>query len=374
MPFAQINCFNHTDPCNKTTSQKDLPNLNNEFWDTSRKDRIISIVRTKGADLKPTENTKYGRSETREMDPKTGNKAAAKIGQYKGSVIAVRQAIFDLGPDGKAIGLQWHGSSTRPLVKGQWLYDKETDTYYLNVQLAETFKAKEKPFILVKGVKRGQIYDLAFGFNKDTFVAGFNWKSNNPIIKTVKINQDGSYSEDKGLYAKWGLYCQTDIKLPVKEQKDGTAIMAHFECALYHGDTLDLDIIDLDEGAFWRVNEQFDLDAPERFQLPPLKPTAPEKPTTPVPPSPTDGSSPAPSTPATPATPENTDELFKDVPQAKLASVQKLVKQIQGNIENGAKKTAKDNLSKLEDTLDNLDDSEGKALRAWCNEQRDAVK
>jgi hypothetical protein len=368
MPFAQINCYNHTDPTNHTTGSKDLPGLCNEFWDTNKKDRIIATSPTKGKDLKPTKNTKYGRSELREVDPRTGKGAAVRIDQFGGNIIAVRQCIFDLGPQGKAIGLQWHGSSTRPLVKGQWYHDKKDDTFYLNVQLAKTFKAKEHEFILVKGVKRGEIYDLAFGFNKNNFIAAYNWKTQNPVVEVVTINEDGSYSKDTGLYSKMGVYCQTDITCSYEEMREGQGQFALLEWSLYHGDVLDIDIINMDETAFWRVGETLTLDAPERTSLPSLEQPEPTPPTPPV-------EEPAkPQEPSKPVEEPQQEGLYTDVPEDQRPALEKLVEQIQGNMAKGAKKTAKTNLSKLEDRLDVLDDKEGQQLRVWCNEQRLALK
>lgn len=337
MPFAQINCFNHTDPTNHTTAVKDLPLLNNEYWDTSKKDRIIATAPTKGKNLQPTENTIYGRSELREIDPKTGKGMAALIGQYASNIIAVRQCIFDLGPEGKSIGLQWHGSSTRPLVKGQWYYDKKDDSFYLNVQLAKTFKAKEFEFILVKGVKRGQIYDLAFGFSKNTFVAAYNWKSEQPVIQTFAINADGSYSQDKGLYSKMGVYCQTSIDVDFEDMREGQGQFGLLEWNVYHGPQMDIQSIDLDTTSFWKVGEVLTLDAPERFVMPSLA---------------------------------STDALYTDVPADQKDALKKMAVQIEGNISRTAKKTALENLKKLEDKLGTLVEPQGRKLMLWCFDRR----
>lgn len=328
MPFAKINCFNHTDPTNVTTSVKDLPSLNNQYWDTGKRDRIIATSPTKGEDLQPTINTKYGRSELREFDPVTLKKTAIKIDQYGMNFIAARQAIMDLGPAGKAISIQWHGSSTRPLAKGQWYYDVVTDSYYLNVQVAKTYMAKEEEFVLVTGVKRGQIFDLLFGFDNGLFIAAYNWMNADARIYTTAINTDGSYSQDTGLYSKAGVYCQTDITMPYEEQREGQGQIVLFELDVYHGVEVDVDHVVMDRTAHWRVGEVFSLTAPERTVY------------------------------------------VLDTPIVQQASILKLITQIQGNMVNGAKKTALANLTKLDTILATLNADEGKQVRIWVAEQR----
>lgn len=331
MPFAKINCFNHTDPTNLTTSVADLPTLNNQYWDTSKKDRIIATSPTKGEDLQPTKSTKYGRSELREFDPVTGRKTAIKIDQHEFNYIAVRQAIMDLGPAGKSISIQWHGSSTRPLAKGQWYYDKATDSFYLNVQVAKTFLAKETEYVLVRGVKRGQVFDLLFGFDKGMFIAAFNWNQPDGKSWATTINADGSYSQDTGLYSKAGVYCQTDITVPYEQQREGQGQIALFEVDVYHGNNIELDDINLDADTYWRVGETFTLDSHERV-------------------------------------------LITDVPEELQEAVNKLIMQIQGNISRGAKKTALINLDKLDAILATVDPAKARGVRYWAMAQRDLLK
>ena len=387
---SNLASFNHTDPTLKVTSAKDLPNLNSKYW-IKKKDRRRSFVPTQGAELKHTTNTKYPRSETREWDVKKDKPAATLINQFKFNVVAVRQAIVEMGPEGKVITLQWHGSSTRPLSKCQWYITKDGQGAQLNWQRAPKFEGDEDEDILIT-VPLNQVFDLALVFTPNTIEAYLNWNTDNPVHKSTKIDNVG-YKKDKGLYAKYGAYVQTDITqtttvngVKVFGKKPGQGIIDIFDDYLYHGDTLQLP--DFDKTSFWRVGE--DASTEEREAMPqPETPVEPEPAPTPEPtPAPTPAPEPEPApaptpvpTPAPAPVPEKppvaqqpaTDEIaaaLLGIPGATQEKLKVKMTQVKTLLDQKKGKDAKVIINAIEDIADSLDEKTVTKLREWTDAQR----
>jgi hypothetical protein len=365
MRFAQLNEFNHTDSTNHLTSNKDLPALNNQYFQ-QWPDRLRFNSPTSGENLDSTSDaTPYGRSELREWDIKKNRKAGFLMNQFAQSFFAARQAIVDVGPAGKSISMQIHGAGDHPVGKLQWKLAKDKKSVDLNFQYRVKCNTKEdQDIILVKGVPFNVAFDLAISYGEGWMAVDYNWNTDKPVSKVITLDKK-SYAKDPQ-YFKSGVYCQTQV-VDKNKQLKGQGVVDIFAFAMHHGEKIELP--DFDKQAEFKAGEDT---TNQKNPAPVPTPGTPEKPAESQNPGQNPVDYPEVDIPKVPAA-TNADQLLAGVPAGKVEAVKVLIGQINTAANAGQPALAKEALTKLEDIADHFDEDEIVNLRTWLKSMRDAM-